>query len=189
MNYDVHQLRRLLDKVLDVDRDTTRRIMSGRLEPFMAVGTLSTCTHLKEILNASILSGGYLPDNVLKSLADGCNYLGVDIADYLPEVDYLLVRSGTVSSKGGGEGCFIATAAYGSALSPEVDLLRGFRDEVLSQSAFGRAMIAGYYAISPPIARAIAGSRTARAVTRRLVLGPLIALLKRGAGADAGDQA
>ncbi len=46
-------------------------------------------------------------------------------------------------------GCFVATAVYGGVDHPDVRLLRAFRDEVLSSSAPGRALVRLYYAISP----------------------------------------
>jgi len=60
--------------------------------------------------------------------------------------------------------CFIATAAYGSALDPHVQTLREFRDRVLAPTAIGRAFIDLYGAWSPPAAAFIAkheGLRTA----------------------------
>lgn len=65
--------------------------------------------------------------------------------------------------------CFIATAAYGSTQEPHVALLRKFRDDILMQSAPGRAFVETYYAVSPPIAHFIGSHETARAVTRALL--------------------
>lgn len=48
--------------------------------------------------------------------------------------------------------CFIATAVYGDNNAPEVIALRHFRDETLATTAFGKAFIAAYYRLSPPIA-------------------------------------
>jgi hypothetical protein len=48
--------------------------------------------------------------------------------------------------------CFIATAAYGSALAPQVVTLRAFRDDRLRQSRLGRWMIDVYERCSPPLA-------------------------------------
>ncbi len=50
------------------------------------------------------------------------------------------------------EGCYIATAVYGSYDAPEVMTLRRFRDEVLAASRFGRWFIRTYYRLSPPVA-------------------------------------
>ena len=47
------------------------------------------------------------------------------------------------------EGCYIATAVYGSYDCPQVMILRRFRDQVLSTNFFGRVFIKIYYLISP----------------------------------------
>ncbi|MEY2920118.1 MAG: hypothetical protein RL261_1423, partial [Pseudomonadota bacterium] len=69
--------------------------------------------------------------------------------------------------------CFIATAAYGSALEPHVTALREFRDRYLQRSALGRAFIRFYYRHSPPIAAIIARHDSLRFVVRML-LAPLV---------------
>jgi hypothetical protein len=50
------------------------------------------------------------------------------------------------------EGCYIATACYGSYSSPEVLILRRYRDDILSKNFFGRKVIELYYKISPRLA-------------------------------------
>lgn len=47
------------------------------------------------------------------------------------------------------EGCYVATAIYGSYDCPEVWVLRRFRDFTLAKTWFGRAFIHTYYAVSP----------------------------------------
>ena len=47
------------------------------------------------------------------------------------------------------EGCYVATAIYGSYDCPEVWVLRRFRDFILSKTWFGRVFILTYYAVSP----------------------------------------
>ncbi len=73
----------------------------------------------------------------------------------------------------GGGFCFVATAAYGDYGAPEVRVLRRFRDRHLLGSAAGRALVRGYYRLSPPLARAIAERPWARGASR-LALAPVV---------------
>ncbi len=74
------------------------------------------------------------------------------------------------------EGCFIATAAYGSEFQPAVVMLRHFRDEYLLTNKLGRAFVNFYYHNSPPIANYIAGSEGLKGLTRILLM-PFIAVV------------
>ena len=76
------------------------------------------------------------------------------------------------TSSGGGD-CFIATAAYGSYMEPEVRVLRQFRDEVLLTHSPGRWIVNWYYRSSPRYAAFIAGDETARWIAR-VLLAPLV---------------
>jgi hypothetical protein len=62
--------------------------------------------------------------------------------------------------------CFIATAAYGSALHEDINVLRDFRDGYLMPNPAGRAFVNIYYSLSPPLADLIRGSRVANCCKR-----------------------
>jgi len=76
--------------------------------------------------------------------------------------------------------CFIATATFGSELSPQVLLLRNFRDTDISRTSAGRSFMIGfnafYYSFSPQVASLIATSPSLRQVMK-VVLYPLIGIL------------
>jgi hypothetical protein len=71
------------------------------------------------------------------------------------------------------EGCYIATAVYGSYDAPEVLVLRQFRDQILQKYAIGRLFISIYYFISPRLVGVVKENSsinsTARALLDRIV--------------------
>lgn len=72
------------------------------------------------------------------------------------------------------EGCFIATAAYGSVMHPHVKILREFRDRVLLSHRAGKGFVDLYYSWSPSMADFIAGHAMLRQIVRVGLL-PVIA--------------
>ena len=75
-------------------------------------------------------------------------------------------------------GCFIATAVYGSYDAPEVVLLRGFRDTVLSKNITGRTFIHIYYSISPFIAKKLNNHSKAKEFIRNAIIDKIVAILR-----------
>jgi hypothetical protein len=71
--------------------------------------------------------------------------------------------------------CFIATAAYGTPMAEEIEILRGFRDEYLLTNPVGRVLVGLYYRFSPPIAEFITEHPRLKPVVRAGLL-PAVAL-------------
>jgi len=70
--------------------------------------------------------------------------------------------------------CFIATAAYGSVMANDVEMLRRFRDGVLTRTVIGELAVETYYTFGPAVAGVIGESELLRA-SARSVLEPIVA--------------
>jgi hypothetical protein len=77
-------------------------------------------------------------------------------------------------------GCFIATAAYGSEMEPQVAAMRQIRDRLLGRSALFSAAADLYYRSGPAAAEVLKQSDTARALVRQ-VLAPVSAVASAAA--------
>lgn len=100
---------------------------------------------------------------------------------FAPEVRHAFVVEATSPPTSGGWGiCIIATATYGSELSPEVQMLRNLRDRdvlrTLAGTQFMKVFNSFYYSFSPQVARVISENNGLKAVMRYLLY-PLIGIL------------
>jgi hypothetical protein len=78
----------------------------------------------------------------------------------------------------GKEGCFIATAIYSSYDSPEVLVLREFRNQYLLTNLAGKIFVKFYYKTSPYLARQIMKSKACKFFMRTFFLNPLVLTLQ-----------
>ncbi len=85
------------------------------------------------------------------------------------------------SSEEGG-GCFIATAAYGTATAQEIDILREFRDDFLLSNGLGAEFVSFYYKTSPPIAGFISQHEVLRTIVREGFVDPVVWIVEASGG-------
>lgn len=106
-------------------------------------------------------------ESILSAVTSG---MPVDVSDF-----WEMYRSSGGKDDGGF--CFLATAAWGSYMAPQVMTLRAFRDSVLLTTGPGRAFVSFYYSASPPLAKLISSSPILKSVSR-LALMPAVILAR-----------
>ena len=111
------------------------------------------------------------------SCTDGSDTIKV-CADNFSVVDELDEDNNCLENEWQCHGCFIATAAYGTSLHEDIDVLRDFRDEYLMTNQIGRALTELYYSTSPPIADLIRDNEGLRTIVRKGLVEPLVYLLR-----------
>ena len=111
--------------------------------------------------STTIMVGGVMAPNSITQIGD--NEVVSDAYDTTTE--------GSSNGDSGG-GCFIATAAYGSYLAPQVVTFRNFRDRYLLTNSLGERLVEFYYRHSPHLADYIRQRETLRAGVR-LILTPI----------------
>jgi hypothetical protein len=118
---------------------------------------------------AELADGTYALE--LTGLSSGTTY------DFRAQLRYgsAAIEGATLQFTTSGGGCFIATAAYGTPMATEIQVLREFRDKCLLTNAAGRAFVDFYYRVSPPIADFITGHPGLKPVVRA-GLAPIVAM-------------
>lgn len=134
----------------------------------------------------NVLDAGNRTDCVIPGLDAGTTYYFActaysatgDESNFSGEIVYATEGASSSSSGSGvSANCFIATAAYGSWLAPEVLTLREFRDGYLLTNAPGQAFVEWYYRVSPPVAAFIAEHESLKTAVR-WGLAPLVCSIK-----------
>ena len=65
--------------------------------------------------------------------------------------------------------CFVATAAFGTPLQTEIQILREWRDNELSFSIAGRQFIDIYYKVGPHLARLVEKNKFIARISRSII--------------------
>lgn len=86
-----------------------------------------------------------------------------------------VIQQGGGKGGSGGGGCFIATAAYGTAMATDINYLRHLRDFYLLTNNPGKKFVELYYRYSPPFADWLREQKSLRAAVR-VSLAPLVGL-------------
>jgi hypothetical protein len=75
------------------------------------------------------------------------------------------------------DACFVATAAYGSSMAGDVEMLRRFRDTLLAKTVFGELAVQAYYTLGPALSGLIGESEVLRS-TARSALDPIVSKVR-----------
>ena len=118
-----------------------------------------------------------------------------DLTGLLPETDYwvgiraydgchdtgdlAIVKVTTAPRTSGAvDACFVATAAYGSLLANDVEVLRHFRDATLETNALGELGVEAYYTFGPALAGVVGESDLLRSSARD-ALAPIVERVRK----------
>jgi len=116
--------------------------------------------------------------NYLSNNSPYVYYLSNTFVDGQTAGTYSVIDANDIEDgEGGFEGCFIATAAYGSYFESHVKVLRDFRDNILLSNSIGKKIVDFYYKHSPAIASKIAMHSGAKNIIRQ-ALTPIVYLIK-----------
>jgi hypothetical protein len=124
--------------------------------------------------------GGFVQELTIGQLLPQTTYyVAVRAYDDCKNYGPLGVIELTTSERETGEvdACFVATAAYGSLLANDVEMLRQVRDGVLRTNVAGELLVEAYYTFGPALAGLIGESEELRGLARD-VLDPLVDWVK-----------
>jgi very-short-patch-repair endonuclease len=102
--------------------------------------------------------------DICQLVATRADHRGFSAATDYPQNN--MQRPSTATTLQSKRSCFIATAAYGTSMAKEIDILRHFRDFSLERTTLGKSLVIMYYTASPPIAGVIAKSEKSKTIVR-----------------------
>ena len=107
-------------------------------------------------------------------------WVGVRAYDKCHNLGPLAITKFTTPARQSGyvDACFVATAAYGSLMANDVEMLRHFRDSLLESSVLGELAVETYYTFGPPVAGVVGESELLRTLARDF-LAPIVARVRR----------
>jgi hypothetical protein len=123
-----------------------------------------------------LVAGGDLQEFEIKGLLGATEYtVGIRAIDDCSNRGPIKFFTFETSDRASGEvpWCFVATAAYGSTMANDVDMLRHFRDAMLQHTVLGELAVEAYYTFSPAVSGMISESDVLRA-SARAVLDPIV---------------
>ena len=126
-------------------------------------------------------AAGGIQEIDLQGLLPTTNYwVGVSAYDDCHNDSPIAIYALTTSDRVSGEvdACFVATAAYGSVMANDVELLRHFRDSLLQSTVLGELAVESYYTFGPAVAGVVGESELLRA-TARDALAPIVARVRK----------
>jgi hypothetical protein len=128
---------------------------------------------------ANLVGPGQIQNVQLENLLpDTDYYIGIEGLDNCHNVGPLAtLHFHTTQASGEVDACFVATAAYGSVMAADVQMLRRFRDAVLRHSVLGELFTESYYTFGPPVAHVVGESELLRETARDAV-SPMVDRIK-----------
>ena len=143
---------------------------AGKVE-FIDTDTNTIVGSIELVANPFSIAIDSSNQRLLATIINNGTVVLVDLANE-PNYQNIVSDAASAETQPGG-GCLIATAAYGTELAPQVQLLREVRDNVVLKTQSGAAFLSGfnslYYSISPTIADLERGNPVFRHLVGALV--------------------
>ena len=141
----------IIAEAIEAKRHQNRKTQSSNTpaQPTISSAIVDELKQYKELLDTGIISQEEFDakKKVLLSASDNETSKPTNVQS-APEQ-----TSNVNTTSNSSEGCYVATAVYGSYDCPQVWTLRRFRDYTLAKTWYGRTFIRTYYAISPTLVK------------------------------------